>query len=95
MKNKRKIPSSLSSTIRLSSSYSRCMKYINFSLLGKGCGPKNFSLYKSLISDTKVKSFSEIRTWDFRLTGEYFTAKLLAHNDKVMIIDYLNFTRIK
>lgn len=89
---KEKVPSSFSSTICLSSSYYNNQKYINFSLLGKSCGRKSFHFTNYYFYIPNWKLFAENRTRDFRLTGKYFTTKLLAHNDSNTKLNYLNLS---
>ena len=89
-KNKEKVPSSFSSTICMSHIINHTLKFINLSK--RRCGPKKFSLYKLLILDTKVKTFSEIRTRDFCVTYKYFTVKLLARSNTENYLNYLNLS---
>lgn len=88
IRKRKKISSSHSLTNCPSHLIIQVSKFINLSKI-KSCGPKKFSLYKLLILDTKVKTFSGIRTRDFCVTDKYFAAKLLARSDNIINLTYL------
>ena len=88
MKNKEKIPSSFSLMNWLKPIYCEGYKYINLS--EKSCGPTDTNNFDKFLGTFNSDKYKSNRTRDFRVSTKHFTIKLLAHNSKNTLLNYLN-----